>query len=208
MQKIFNKNISKQKLLFSLVLLCPFLNALSQDYFQQDVNYKINVTLNDRLHELSGFESVEYINNSPDTLGFLYFHLWPNAYSDNNTPLARQVFSMRGKQKLFRDPELRGYIDSLYFEANGNQVQWSLLPDTPDICKLTLNKPLRPGDTVHITTPFHVKIPKGVTSRLGHIGESYQITQWYPKPAVYDRSGWHQIPVSYTHLTLPTKRIV
>jgi hypothetical protein len=40
-----------------------------------------------------------------------------------------------------------------------------------------------------IFSPFHVKIPKGVTSRLGHIGESYQISQWYPKPAVYDRSG-------------------
>ena len=50
-----------------------------------------------------------------------------------------------------------------------------------------------PGDTIIITTPFHVKIPKGVTSRLGHIGESYQVSQWYPKPAVYDKSGWHQM---------------
>ena len=58
---------------------------------------------------------------------------------------------------------------------------------------LILNEPLTPGDTIIITTPFHVKIPKGVTSRLGHIGESYQISQWYPKPAVYDRSGWHQM---------------
>ncbi len=34
----------------------------------------------------------------------------------------------------------------------------------------------------------------GIISRLGHIGESYQISQWYPKPAVYDKSGWHQMP--------------
>jgi len=46
---------------------------------------------------------------------------------------------------------------------------------------------------VKISTPFRVKIPDGVTSRLGHAGESYQISQWYPKPAVYDRSGWHQM---------------
>ncbi|MBN2665406.1 MAG: M1 family metallopeptidase [Bacteroidales bacterium] len=194
MQKQVSGYNLRQFVLLFLVILLPFPDASSQDYFQQAVNYEISVTLNDRLHELNGFESVEYINNSPDTLGFLYFHLWPNAYSDNNTPLARQVFSMRGKQKLFRDPELRGYIDSLYFEADGNPVQWHLLPETPDICMLTLNKPLRPGDTVLLTTPFHVKIPKGVTSRLGHIGESYQITQWYPKPAVYDRDGWHQMP--------------
>ncbi len=53
---------------------------------------------------------------------------------------------------------------------------------------------LKPGDTIQLTTPFHIKIPKGVTSRLGHIDQSYQISQWYPKPAVYDRSGWHQMP--------------
>jgi hypothetical protein len=29
---------------------------------------------------------------------------------------------------------------------------------------------------------------------LGHIGQFYAITQWYPKPAVYDRDGWHTMP--------------
>jgi Peptidase family M1 domain len=194
MQKLHFKYFFKNYLLLSLVLFWPFLKAASQDYFQQEVNYKINVTLNDRNHVLNGSESVEYINNSPDTLMFLYFHLWPNAYSNNNTALARQVFSMKGKGKLFKDEELKGYIDSLDFVADSNQVQWDLLQGSADICRIILNKPLKPGDTVLITTPFHVKIPKGVTSRLGHIGESYQISQWYPKPAVYDRSGWHQMP--------------
>ncbi len=194
MQKFLLKYVFRQSLLLCLALLCPFQNASSQDYFQQEVNYKINVTLNDRNHELNGSESVEYINNSPDTLRFLYFHLWPNAYSSNKTELARQIFDMKGKGKLFNDPELKGFIDSLSFEAEGNRVQWDLLPGSPDICKIRLNKPLYHGDTIFITTPFHVKIPKGVTSRLGHIGESYQISQWYPKPAVYDRSGWHQMP--------------
>jgi len=194
MQKLFSRSTFIKYLLCSLIFLWPFLRALPQDYFQQEVNYKIQVTLNDTNHELNGFEEVEYINNSPDTLGFLYFHLWPNAYSNNHTALARQVFSMKGKGKLFNDPELRGYIDSLNFFADSNQVEWNLLPESPDICRIILKKTLKPGDTVHITTPFHVKIPKGVTSRLGHIGESYQISQWYPKPAVYDRSGWHQMP--------------
>ena len=45
-----------------------------------------------------------------------------------------------------------------------------------------------------MSTPFHVKIPSGEFSRLGHIGQSYQITQWYPKPAVYDSKGWHEMP--------------
>ena len=45
-----------------------------------------------------------------------------------------------------------------------------------------------------ISTPFHIKIPSGEMSRMGHIGQSYQITQWYPKPAVFDRNGWNQMP--------------
>lgn len=170
-------------------------NALSQDYFQQEVNYSIDVTLNDHLHELEAFETIEYINHSPDTLSFLYFHLWPNAYSNNNTPLAKQLFQLYGRQRLFKDPTLIGYIDSLDFKVNNKIVLWELLPEQPDICRINLEAPLYPTDTIQITTPFRVKIPKGVTSRLGHIGESYQISQWYPKPAVYDQTGWH--PISY-----------
>ncbi len=40
---------------------------------------------------------------------------------------------------------------------------------------------------------FIVKLPL-VFSRLGHSGKHYEITQWYPKPAVYDHKGWHQMP--------------
>ena len=186
--------ITRKFILFCLIIPCFFNDVSAQDYFQQEVNYSIDVTLNDRLHELNAFETIEYINNSPDTLKFLFFHLWPNAYSNNNTELGRQLFSLKGKEKLFDDPELKGYIDSLDFKIDGRLVEWHLLPGFPDICRITLNTSLYPGKSIIITTPFHVKLPKGISSRLGHIGESYQISQWYPKPAVYDRSGWHQMP--------------
>jgi hypothetical protein len=176
-----------------LLILVSSFDVFSQAYFQQEVNYNIHVKLNDKVHELNAFETVEYINHSPDTLRFLFFHLWPNGYSENDTPLAKELFISKGKERLFNDPELKGYIDSLEFRVNNQSVRWSYLPSQPDICKIELSYSLKPGDTIHISTPFHVKIPKGVTSRLGHIGESYQISQWYPKPAVYDRLGWHQI---------------
>jgi len=193
LKRFFYSRRFTQLLIFGFIIIGSFSDALSQEYFQQEVNYRIKVTLNDKLHELNAFETVEYINNSPDTLRFIYFHLWPNGYSNNNTELAKQLLSLNGKQKLFNDPELRGYIDSLDFSVDNRQVKWNLLPDQPDICRIWLNEDLIPGDTLQISTPFHVKIPKGVTSRLGHIGESYQITQWYPKPAVYDKSGWHHM---------------
>lgn len=193
-RSIFRKRTIGQILLFCPICVLPFTKAFSQHYYQQEVNYVIQVSLDDSRHELNASEHVEYINHSPDTLDILIFHLWPNAYSGNHTDLAKQLTQMRGKARLFKDPELRGFIDSLDFKVDNRKVRWSLWTDQPDICTLYLNEPLRPGDTVFVSTPFHVKLPKGVTSRLGHIGESYQISQWYPKPAAYDREGWHPMP--------------
>lgn len=182
-------------LLIFMLFIGNLPTATSQEYFQQKVNYNIDVTLNDSLHELNAYLKMVYLNNSPDTLRFIYFHLWPNAYSHNKTELAKQLFKFNGKQKLFNDPELRGYIDSLDFKVDNMPVTWALLPDQTDISKVMLNEPLLPGGEIIISTPFRVKIPKGVTSRMGHIEQSYQITQWFPKPAVYDKNGWH--PISY-----------
>jgi len=114
----------KQFVLVLWLLIGMYANAYSQNYFQQTVNYTIQVTLNDKKHELSAFEKIEYINNSPDTLRFLYFHLWPNAYSGNQTDLAKQLTNSKGNERLFRDPELRGSIDSLDFNVDNHPVKW------------------------------------------------------------------------------------
>ncbi|MCD4794668.1 MAG: M1 family metallopeptidase [Bacteroidales bacterium] len=183
---------SKSAILIIVILISSY-SSYSQDYFQQEVNYKIDVKLNDVTHELSAFETIEYINNSPDELSFIYFHIWPNAYDNNNTALAKQ--KLEGKWlKLFKVDEQRGYIDSLDFKVNGEDIKWEYDKEYIDICKLYLNQALKSGEKIMITTPFHVKLPKGVTSRLGHVDQTYQISQWFPKPAVYDKYGWHQMP--------------
>jgi len=191
--KIFSSSFHSKCLISLMLTMWTALSA--QNYFQQTVNFNIEVTLNDSLHELDAFETIEYQNNSTDTLHFIYFHLWPNAYADNSSELAKQIFASKGKQKLFNDKELKGYIDGLDFRINNQEVKWQLLPKQSDICKIELNEPLLPGTSITISTPFHVKIPLGVTSRMGHTGRSYQISQWFPKPAVYDAQGWH--PMSY-----------
>ena len=178
-----------------VIILCAFNNGHSQDnYFQQEVNYNIDVTLNDVSHELDAFEKIEYVNNSNTTLEFIYFHLWPNAYKNNETALAKQLLENDETQMYFAKKEDLGFIDKLNFNVNGEAVKWELDKTHIDICKLFLNKPLKPHDTITITTPFHVKIPSGKLSRLGHIDQAYAITQWYPKPAVFDNQGWHQMP--------------
>jgi hypothetical protein len=181
-------------LFFVYTLLALPGTLAAQNYFQQEVNYTINVKLDDIKNELTGTESFEYVNNSPDELTFIYIHLWPNAYKDNNTALAKD-FLKHGENKFYyaKDAE-RGYIDKLDFKIDGQIAKWELLKDSIDVCKLYLNQPLLSGNKIVVSTPFHVKIPSGEFSRLGHIGQSYQITQWYPKPAVYDKNGWNQMP--------------
>jgi len=179
-----------------IILLTPILifSQTKNTYFQQEVNYNITVQLNDKTHELSGFETIEYTNNSKQSLNFIYFHLWPNAYKNHKTALGQQQLEDHNTLLYYAPENLRGYIDSLDFKSKENNLKWTLDSTNNDVCIVHLTEPLTPGETINITTPFHVKIPKGIFSRMGHIGESYQITQWFPKPAVFDKDGWHPMP--------------
>lgn len=165
-----------------------------QSYFQQEVDYTINVRLDDRAHVLHAEESFTYRNNSSTTLDTLWIHLWPNAYRDRNTALCKQLDSHGDLDLHFATEEERGWIDSLDFEADGAKATWGYHARHADIGWVKLNAPLSPGERVKISTPFRVKIPDGKFSRLGHTGQAYYITQWYPKPAVFDAQGWHAMP--------------
>ncbi|HNW97238.1 MAG TPA: M1 family metallopeptidase [Bacteroidales bacterium] len=183
----------KNTLLLLSIFLFPFA-ANSQNYFQQDVKYTIQVKLDDVKHELNAFENIEYTNNSPNTLTFLYFHLWPNGYKNDSTAMAKQLLKSGNTFFHYSDSTSKGYIDSLNFKIDNKNIKWEYDPQNIDICKLLLNEPLKPGQTISISTPFHVKIPSHRISRMGHDGQSYQITQWFPKPAVYDMTGWNEFP--------------
>jgi hypothetical protein len=161
--------------------------------WQQETNYSIDVSLNDQQHVLTGQEELTYVNHSPSALPYIWFHLWPNAYRDNTTAFARQQLRNGNRKFQFAKPEQRGSIDGLDFKVNGQSARLEYDATSPDMARLVLPRPLAAGDSVVITTPFRVRIPDSF-SRFGHVDQSYQITQWYPKPAVYDRKGWHQMP--------------
>ncbi len=174
-------------------LLGPLL-VCGQGYFQQQVDYWIDVRLDDEAHMLHAQESFTYRNNSPSTLDTLWIHLWPNAYRDRTTALCRQLDGMGELDLHFATEEERGWIDSLDFHADEAKAVWGYHAIHPDIGWIKLNNPLAPGAQVTISTPFRVKIPDGKFSRLGHSKQAYYITQWYPKPAVFDAQGWHAMP--------------
>ena len=184
-----------KRLIITITTCFVVLISNSQEYFQQKVDTYIDVELDDENHILRGFEKMVYYNNSSLNLDKIIIHLWPNAYKNSNTNLAKQKYSDGSTSFKYAESIDLGYIDSLDFKVNGKIVKWQFLNEQIDISELLLTKPLKPGDSIIITTPFRVKIPSGKFSRLGHIGQSYQITQWFAKPAVFDKNGWH--PMSY-----------
>lgn len=181
------------KMLIAILLIFISFIFAQQPYFQQYCEYDIDVTLDDSLHTLSAYEKIEYTNNSPDDLEFIWFHIWPNAYKNNETAYAKQAFELGSTRFYFADEDDRGYIDSLDFKVNGQSIRWEQHSEWIDVIKLNLIDPIKSGESILIETPFFVKIPK-VFSRLGHSGKHYEITQWFPKPAVYDNDGWHPMP--------------
>ncbi|MDX9750822.1 MAG: M1 family metallopeptidase [Flavobacteriales bacterium] len=176
---------------------------LAQAYWQQRVDHAIDVRLDDTAHTLHGHAAFTYHNHAPVTLDTIWVHLWANAYRDRTSALCRQLTDNGDLDLYFARPEERGHTDSLDFHtmetvAPGEQRRrghaWGPHPVHADIAWIKLDKPLRPGETITIATPFRVKVPDGKFSRLGHTGQAYAITQWYPKPAVYDKDGWHFMP--------------
>ena len=178
-----------------LFLLSNFLllTAFAQTTWQQHVAYTIDVTLNEKEKTLDAFEKLVYTNNSPDTLHFIWVHLWPNAYKNDRTAFSDQLLENGNTNFYFSGKEQKGYINRLDFKADGVTIKTEDHPQHIDIVKLLLAKPLPPKGKVTITTPFHVKLPFNF-SRGGYDGQSFQVTQWYPKPAVYDKDGWHEMP--------------
>ncbi|MFM7672128.1 MAG: M1 family metallopeptidase [Bacteroidota bacterium] len=180
-----------------LALICSLTGLFSngqRPYFQQQVDYRIEARLNDSLHQIDATATIHYQNQSPDTLHYIWFHVWPNAYKSERTALGEQLLENGDTRFYFSNPEQKGYINRLDFRVNGVAARMEDHPKHLDIIKLILPEPLLPGKSVQIFTPFHVQLPD-VFSRSGHgKNGNYQITQWYPKPAVYDREGWHPLP--------------
>ncbi|MFN2126250.1 MAG: M1 family metallopeptidase, partial [Anaerolineales bacterium] len=139
------------------------------------MQYNIQVKLIPSLHRLEGYEEIVYKNNSPDTLTFLYFHLYMNRF--------REDFSYdSGKKKN------EGYIELVSFKNSENEDVDYLVDET--ILKVELNKMILPGDSQSFKIRFNTVLPRA-GDRLGYYGDHYDVGNWYPVPAVYDQYGWH-----------------
>ena len=106
-------------ILATFFLLTFFSLQAQSTYFQQGVDYQIDVTLNDNSHKLQGNIVMNYTNNSPDDLDFIYIHLWPNAYKNKKTAFAKQQLRTGSSRFYFADKKNLGHIGGLKFLVEG-----------------------------------------------------------------------------------------
>ncbi len=169
------------------------------DYWQQDVLYKIDASINDDKDIIDGYQVVTYWNNSPDTLNSVYFHLYQNAFKPGS--YLHQKLSKEGKEPLFSRYGIRGLgieIDSV--------MLLSFDPDKPlragyeidnTIMRIDLPGPVLPHETVQIKIRFKTYIAgssMGQKLRVYELGKHkhFDGVNWYPRICVYDRvHGWN-----------------
>jgi hypothetical protein len=181
----------KRNLLVILTVLIAT-SARSQRW-QQRVNYSIDVTLADSTHSLDGNIRIQYVNHSPDTLSFIWIQCWPNAFKNDRTAFSEAQIREGRTDFYFSDISRKGYINRLEFRADGKLARMEDHPRYLDVIRVILPSPLMPGDSVMLSSPFHVQLPDNFAGCGYHQGV-YAVTQWYPHPAVYDGSGWHPDP--------------
>ena len=181
------------------IIFCLFLvnTNLSAKYFQQNVKYNIDVTLNVEEKTYNGIEIITYKNNSNQTLEYIWFHFYPNAYKNNTTKFAKQMELFQKTRFHFSKQDERGYLDLISAKANSKILKWEYKENCIDEIKIYLNEPLKSGEKTTLELQFAGKFPK-MFSRSGYFGDNYFVaSQWYPKVVVFDKFGWH--PDSYLH---------
>lgn len=183
--------------LISWLLFGLQLNAQS-NYWQQQVDYKMDIDMDVQKNQFTGKQVLKYTNNSPDTLHKAYFHLYYNAFqpgsdmairNDHLTDSDRRVKGRIPKLK----PDEIGYHKIKTLTLDGIRVPFEV---HGTIVKCNLPNSIKPGATVTFEMTFNSQVPLQIrrTGRDNKEGVRYSMSQWYPKICAYDQDGWHPYP--------------
>ncbi|MEG3659127.1 metalloprotease [Arenibacter palladensis] len=174
-----------RKPILLLIFLC--INGLS---IAQHSN-KLTATLDVESKTFNIQQEIIYENNSKDTLEFIYFNDWANAYANKNTALAKR-FSEEFKKGLHlaREEERGNTKITSTVDDNYQGLDWEYAPGR-DIIKISLNHPLPPKESTKIFITYKVKLPSDKFTTYGYDNRGgYYLKDWYLTPAVYD-GEWH-----------------
>jgi hypothetical protein len=139
--------------------------------------------------------TLRYVNASPDTLRELWVHQHLNAFRPGSRWAETDEREGRLRFQELRDPHYGFERFTTPPTINGRRVPlgYPLAPDST-VARLPLREPLRPGDSVVVTFAWEAR-PSTVPRRQGRRGRSFDFAQWYPKVALYDRTGWRPNPL-------------
>ena len=202
----------KKILLFLLFgLVGPKLVAQKSNYWQQHIDYKMDVTMDVKTYQYHGKQVLIYTNNSPDTLKRVFYHLYNNAFqpgsemdirlqniSDPDSRMVNKVKNADGKEiKESRIAKLQpneiGYLKISNFKQDGASA---LAKEVGTILEVSLAKPILPGKSTVFTLDFDGQVPLQIRRSGRNNKEDIELSmaQWYPKMAEFDFEGWHADP--------------
>ncbi|MFL2601860.1 MAG: M1 family metallopeptidase [Flavobacteriaceae bacterium] len=182
----------------TIFILIAFQLSFAQEYWQQHVEYEMNINVDVSDFTYDGDQSIVYTNNSNDTINKVYYHLFFNAFKPNS--------QMDIRSRTIRDPDRRVGSRIVALDENdyGDISVSSLKQDGKDInfeinetvLLARLNKPLLPGKKTKLNMVFTAQIPLQIrrSGKLNKEGVDMTMTQWFPKLAEFDPEGWHPNP--------------
>lgn len=187
-----------KKAFCTLIFVISASFGYSQDYWQQRVEYTMDIDFNTDNHQFTGSQTLKYFNNSPDTLTRVFYHLYFNAFQPNSM--------MDTRSRTIEDPDGRvgdrisklndseiGYHKVASLTQDGNNVEYKL---EGTLLEVTLAEPILPRSSTVLNMNFQSQVPIQIrrSGRDNAEGIDYSMAQWYPKLAEYDERGWHTHP--------------
>ena len=198
-----------KKLLLLSFLILGFSNIFAQSsaYWQQHVDYKMDVSIDVKTYQYKGKQELIYTNNSQDTLRRVFYHLYNNAFQPGSEmdmrlqsikdPDGRMVNKIKVDGKDVNEsrisklqPNEIGYLHISNFKQDGEKA---IAKEVETILEVTLAKPILPGKSTTFTLDFDGQVPVQIrrSGRNNKEGVELSMSQWYPKMAEFDFEGWH-----------------
>ncbi len=162
-------------------------------YWQNKADYQLKANIDTTTKTLSAVETINYKNNSPDALQYLWLQLDQNTYKKGARSNFYTDFTATAQEHT------HGYqIESVSLDLGGVVKKADyIITDTR--MQIRLANALKAGATIKLNIKYHYTIPAAFGGRTDYSdtknGKIYEIAQWFPRMCVYDSNqGWDTLP--------------